>query len=334
MNKIIVTGCSGFIGMHICESLLKDNFQILGLDNMNDYYSVKLKKNRLKNLKKYTNFKFENIDISNLKDLNREFKEFCPDKVVNLAAQAGVRYSITNPHEYIESNIVGFMNILECCRNYKIKSLIYASSSSVYGKNEKLPFSTNDNTDRPLSIYAATKKSNELMAFSYNNLYGLNTTGLRFFTVYGPWGRPDMAYFKFTKNILDGKKINIFNKGKMYRDYTFIDDVVEGIYKLSFKIPKLNPIKKYKNDSLSHVAPFRVFNVGNTKKVLLLDFISTLEKILGKKAKKKYLPMQKGDVYSTLSDISLLQKITSYKPKTKYQDGIKKFLNWYKSYYC
>ncbi len=315
MNKIIVTGCSGFIGMHICESLLKDNFQILGLDNMNDYYSVKLKKNRLKNLKKYTNFKFENIDISNLKDLNREFKEFCPDKVVNLAAQAGVRYSITNPHEYIESNIVGFMNILECCRNYKIKSLIYASSSSVYGKNEKLPFSTNDNTDRPLSIYAATKKSNELMAFSYNNLYGLNTTGLRFFTVYGPWGRPDMAMYIFTKKILEGSSIKVFNNGNMKRDFTYIEDIIQGIR---------SAINKNYN--------CKVFNLGNNRNESLMDVIKLIENCLNKKAKINFLGMQLGDVKNTYAEIDDSLKYLDFKPTYTIERGVSSFIKWYLDY--
>ena len=333
-TKIFVTGSSGFIGFHITKKYLDKGYKVHGFDSMDSYYDINLKKSRLKILRKYKNFSFTKNKIENLKVLNNSINKFRPKIIIHLAAQAGVRYSLSNPEVYLKSNIVGTFNIIECAKKYKVKHLIIGSSSSVYGANKKFPFKEIDKADSQISIYAATKKTTENLAHSYSSLWKIPITILRFFTVYGPWGRPDMAYFKFTKNILDGKKINIFNKGKMYRDYTFIDDVVEGIYKLSFKIPKLNPIKKYKNDSLSHVAPFRVFNVGNTKKVLLLDFISTLEKILGKKAKKKYLPMQKGDVYSTLSDISLLQKITGYKPKTKYQDGIKKFLNWYKSYYC
>tara|TARA_B100000965_G_scaffold63721_1_gene49577 strand:- start:303 stop:1058 length:756 start_codon:yes stop_codon:yes gene_type:complete len=250
-----------------------------------------------------------------------------------LAAQAGVRYSIQNPNIYINSNIIGTYNVINFAKKLKIKHLIIGSSSSVYGSNKKFPFQEIDKTDNQVSLYAATKKSTENLAHSYSSLWKLPITVLRFFTVYGPWGRPDMAYFKFTKNILNGKKIDIYNKGKMYRDYTYIDDIVDGIYKLTNKAPKINQTKKYKNDSLSNVAPFRVLNIGNTKKVLLLDFINTLEKKIGKKAVKKFMPMQKGDVFSTLSDTSLLKRITGYNPKTKYEDGIQKFLNWYLNYY-
>ena len=255
------------------------------------------------------------------------------DVVVNLAAQAGVRYSIENPESYIDSNLVGFANILEGCRHSGVNHLVYASSSSVYGANKKFPFQEIDKTDHQVSFYAATKKSTESLAHSYSSLWGLPITMLRFFTVYGPYGRPDMAYFSFTKKILEGKIIEIFNKGKMYRDYTYVDDIVDGIYKLLNKAPVLKSKKKFKNDSLSPVAPFRILNIGNTKKVYLLDFINTLEKELNKKIKRKYLPMQKGDVPSTLSDSSLLKRITGYNPKTNYKVGIKKFINWYTNYY-
>ena len=259
--------------------------------------------------------------------------KFKPSIIIHLAAQAGVRYSIINPKIYLKSNIEGTFNIIEIAKKINVKHLIIGSSSSVYGSNKKIPFKEIDKTDHQISFYAATKKSTESLAHSYSSLWKIPTTILRFFTVYGPWGRPDMAYFKFTKNILNGKKIEIYNKGKMYRDYTYIDDIVDGIFKLTNKAPRINQSKKYKNDSISHVAPFRILNIGNTKKILLSNFIKTLEDILGKKSIKKFLPMQKGDVHSTLSDTSLLKKITGYNPKTKYQDGIKKFLDWFLNYY-
>ena len=265
--------------------------------------------------------------------MNNSINKFKPSIIIHLAAQAGVRYSIQNPKVYLNSNIIGTYYIIEAAKKLKIKHLIIGSSSSVYGANKKFPFQEIDKTDSQISFYAATKKSTENLAHSYSSLWRLPITVLRFFTVYGPWGRPDMAYFKFTKNIIKGKKIDIYNKGKMYRDYTFIDDIVDGIFKLTNKAPKLNSSKKYKDDSLSSVAPFRILNIGNTKKILLADFINELEKKLKKRAIKNYLPMQKGDVYSTLSDTSLLKKITGYNPKTKYQNGIQKFLNWYLDYY-
>jgi UDP-glucuronate 4-epimerase len=300
---------------------------------MNNYYDVKLKKSRLRILKNYKNFSFIKANLENQKILNNSINKFKPSIIIHLAAQAGVRYSIQNPKVYLNSNIIGTYYIIEAAKKLKIKHLIIGSSSSVYGANKKFPFQEIDKTDSQISFYAATKKSTENLAHSYSSLWKLPITVLRFFTVYGPWGRPDMAYFKFTKNILKGKKIDIYNKGKMYRDYTFIDDIVDGIFKLTNKAPKLNSSIKYKNDSLSSVAPFRILNIGNTKKILLADFINMLEKKLKKKAIKKFLPMQKGDVYSTLSDTSLLKKITGYNPKTKYQNGIQKFLNWYLDYY-
>ena len=332
-TKIFITGSSGFIGFHVSKRYLDKGFIVCGLDSMNNYYDVGLKKSRLKILKNYKNFSFVKGNLENQKILNKSIIRFKPSIIIHLAAQAGVRYSIQNPKVYLSSNIIGTYNVIEVAKKLNVKHLIIGSSSSVYGSNKKFPFQEIDKTDNQLSFYAATKKSTENLAHSYSSLWKLPITVLRFFTVYGPWGRPDMAYFKFTKNIINGKKIDIFNKGKMYRDYTYIDDIVDGVFKLTKKAPKINHSKKYKNDSLSNVAPFRVLNIGNTKKILLLDFINTLEKKLEKKAIKKFMPMQKGDVFSTLSDTSLLKRITGYNPKTKYQDGIQKFLNWYLNYY-
>tara|TARA_Y100000817_G_C16838936_1_gene537100 strand:- start:179 stop:1186 length:1008 start_codon:yes stop_codon:yes gene_type:complete len=332
-TKIFITGSSGFIGFHVAKKYLDKGLKVHGLDSMNNYYDVNLKRSRLKILSKYKNFSFTKGNITNYKILSKTVSKFKPSIIIHLAAQAGVRYSIEKPKVYLESNIIGSYHILEVAKKIKIKHLIMASSSSIYGANKRFPFREIDRTDHQISFYAATKKSSESLAHSYSNLWNLPITILRFFTVYGPWGRPDMAYFKFTKNILKGKKIEIFNKGKMYRDYTYIDDITDGVYKLSSKIPKIKKNKKFKNDSLSHVAPIRILNIGNTKRINLLDFIYTLEKILGKKAKKKFMPMQKGDVQSTLSDTSLLRRITGYNPRTKYQKGIKKFLNWYLNYY-
>ena len=333
-TKLFITGSSGFIGFHVAKRYLDKGFKVCGFDSMNNYYDVKLKKSRLRILKKYKNFSFIKGNLENKKKLESSVGKFKPSIIIHLAAQAGVRYSIKNPNIYFNSNILGTFHIIESARKLKIKHLIIGSSSSVYGANKKFPFKEIDKTDNQISFYAATKKSSESLAHSYSSLWKIPITILRFFTVYGPWGRPDMAYFKFTKNIINGKKIEVYNKGKMYRDYTYIDDIVDGIFKLTNKIPKLNLSNKYTYDSLSHVAPIRILNIGNTKKILLSDFINAIEKSLGKKAIKEYLPMQKGDVYSTLSDTKLLRKITGYKPKTKYQVGIKKFLDWYKNYYC
>ena len=332
-TKLFITGSSGFIGFHVAKRYLDKGFKVYGFDSMNNYYDVKLKRSRLNILKKYKNFSFTKGNLENQKKLNSSINKFKPSIIIHLAAQAGVRYSIKNPKIYLNSNIIGTFNVIECAKKLKIRHLIIGSSSSVYGANKKFPFQEIDKTDRQISFYAATKKSTENIAHSYSSLWKIPITVLRFFTVYGPWGRPDMAYFKFTKNILRGKKIDVYNKGKMYRDYTYIDDIVDGIVKLTNKIPKLNSSKKYKNDSISHIAPIRTLNIGNTKKVLLSDFIRAIEKNLNKKAVKRFLPMQKGDVYSTLSDSSLLRRITGYNPKTKYKDGIKKFLNWYLDYY-
>ena len=332
-TKIFITGSSGFIGFHVAKKYLDKGFKVRGFDSMNNYYDVNLKKSRLNILKKYKNFSFTKGNLENQRILNNSIKKFKPAIIIHLAAQAGVRYSINNPDIYLNSNIYGTFNIIKVANQIKVKHLIIGSSSSVYGANKKIPFKEIDKTDHQVSFYAATKKSTESLAHSYSSLWNLPISILRFFTVYGPWGRPDMAYFKFTKNILNGKKIDIYNKGKMYRDYTYIDDIVDGIFKLTNKVPKLNSVKKYKNDSLSHVAPTRILNIGNTKKILLSDFINTLEKELKIKIKKNYMPMQKGDVLSTLSDSSLLKKITRYNPKTNYTTGIKKFLKWYLDYY-
>ena len=331
--KIFISGSSGFIGFHVAKKFLEKGIKVHGFDSMNNYYDVSLKKSRLKILKKYKNFSFTRGNLENYKILLRSIIKFKPKIIIHLAAQAGVRFSIKNPDSYLNSNILGTFNILKVAHNIKLKHLIIGSSSSVYGANKKIPFKEIDKTDHQVSFYAATKKSTEALAHAYSSLWKLPVTMLRFFTVYGPFGRPDMAYFKFTKKILKGQKIDIYNKGKMYRDYTYVDDIVDGIFKILNKIPKINSKRKIKNDSLSPVAPFRILNIGNTKKIYLLDFINTLEKILDKKIKRNYLPMQKGDVYSTLSDSSLLRRLTGYNPKTNYKIGIKKFLNWYINYY-
>ncbi len=332
-SKIYITGAAGFIGFHAAKKFLNKGIKVHGFDSMNNYYDSRLKKNRLNILKKFKNFSFTKGLLENQKLLNQSVLKFKPSIIIHLAAQAGVRYSIVNPDVYLNSNIFGTFNIIKIANKIRVKHLIIGSSSSVYGANKKIPFQEIDKTDHQISFYAATKKSTESLAHSYSSLWKLPITMLRFFTVYGPYGRPDMAYFKFTKNILKSKKIDIFNRGKMYRDYTYIDDIIDGIYKLLNKAPSLNSKKKFKNDSLSSVAPFRVLNIGNTKKVYLLDFINTLEKELGKKIKKNYMPMQKGDVHSTLSDSSLLKRITGYNPKTNYKIGIKKFIKWYLNYY-
>ncbi len=332
-SKIFITGSSGFIGFHVAKKFLNKGVKVHGFDSMNNYYDVRLKKARLNILKKYKNFSFTRGNLENEKKLSKSILRFKPNIIIHLAAQAGVRHSIKNPEIYLNSNILGTFNILKLANIIKVKHLIIGSSSSVYGANKKSPFQEIDKTDHQVSFYAATKKSTESLAHSYSSLWKLPTTMLRFFTVYGPYGRPDMAYFSFTKKILAGKIINIFNKGKMYRDYTYIDDIVDGIYKLINKPPSFNSKKKFKNDSLSPVAPFRILNIGNTNKIYLLDFINTLEKQLNKKIKRVYLPMQKGDVYSTLSDSSLLKRITGYNPQTNYKTGIKKFIDWYKNFY-
>ena len=331
--KIFITGSSGFIGFHLSKKLLDSGHSVHGFDSMNNYYDVKLKKARYEILKKYKKFSFTKNNLENQKVLSNTILKFKPKIIIHLAAQAGVRYSIEKPRVYLDSNITGTYNIIELAKKVNVKHLLIASSSSVYGANKKLPFKEIDKTETQLSIYAATKKSTESIAHSYSNIWKVPITMLRFFTVYGPWGRPDMALFKFTKGIIDNKKIDIYNKGKMYRDFTYIDDIVNGIKALINKAPNSKQLNKFKNDSLSSVAPFRVLNIGNTRKVFLLDFIDALEKELGKKAIRNYMPMQKGDVKMTLSDTTLLKKLTGYNPKTNFRLGIKNFLKWYLSYY-
>ena len=331
--KILVTGSSGFIGFHLSKLLLEKGNKVHGVDCMNNYYDVKLKKARLNILRKYKNFSFTKTFLENETKLKNSFKKFKPNIVIHLAAQAGVRYSIDKPRVYLNSNINGSFNIIEASHLNKVKHLIMASSSSVYGANKNIPFKETDKTETQLSIYASTKKANESMAHSYSSIWKIPITMLRFFTVYGPWGRPDMALFKFTKGILENKKIDIYNYGKMYRDFTYIDDIVNGIKLLINKPPNNKQKNRYKNDSLSPVAPFRILNIGNTKKVYLLNFVKQIELALGKKGIRNYMPLQKGDVKQTLSSTKLLKNITGYNPKTNYKVGIKNFIAWYKEYY-
>ncbi|MCL7420123.1 MAG: NAD-dependent epimerase [Methylobacter sp.] len=331
--KILVTGTAGFIGNHLAIKLLERGDEVIGVDNLNDYYDVNLKKARLARILDYGNYTDIRADIADRDTMDRLFKQYQPQRVVNLAAQAGVRYSIENPHAYVDSNIVGFINILEGCRHQKIEHLVYASSSSVYGANETMPFSVHDNVDHPLSLYAASKKANELMAHTYSNLYQLPTTGLRFFTVYGPWGRPDMALFLFTKAILAGEPIQVFNYGKHRRDFTYIDDIVEGIIRTLDNPARPNPEWSGKlPDPGTSKAPWRVYNIGNQKPVELMTYIETLEKALGKTAEKQLLPLQPGDVPDTYADVEALVADVGYKPDTTIEKGIGKFVDWYLTY--
>lgn len=347
--KILVTGTAGFIASHVAIRLINRGDEVVGLDNINDYYDVNVKYNRLKrvginkdeiqegkfvNSSIHKNYKFIKADLEDKKTLNKVFENEKFDVVCNLAAQAGVRYSLTNPEAYINSNIVGFINILEACRHNNVKHLAYASSSSVYGLNEKMPLSTHDNVDHPISLYAVSKKSNELMAHSYSHLFGIPTTGLRFFTVYGPWGRPDMALFLFTKAILNNEPINVFNNGKMVRDFTYIDDIVEGIIRVIDNQPKSNPKwTGLKPDPSSSVAPYKIYNIGNNSPVKLMDFISAIEKKLNKKAEKNMMPLQAGDVPATYAEVDDLVKDLNYKPNTTIEQGINNFIDWYIDYY-
>ncbi len=347
--KILVTGAAGFIGFHVTKRLITEGFDVVGLDNINDYYSTDLKYARLGQLglikesitdevllesATNNNFRFIKVDLENGNLINKLFTEESFDVVVNLAAQAGVRHSLKNPHQYIDSNITGFLNILEAARHSSLQHLIYASSSSVYGANTNMPFSTTDNIDHPMSLYAATKKTNELMAHTYSNLFDIPTTGLRFFTVYGPWGRPDMALFLFTKAIIEGQPIDVFNFGRMERDFTYIDDIVESIYRLIPKAPTSNENWSGNNpDPSTSFAPYRVFNIGNSRPVKLMDFISEIEQQLGFKAEKKLLPMQPGDVPKTWADVEDLFSYIDFHPQIGYRRGIKEFVDWYKDYY-
>jgi len=334
MTSYFITGAAGFIGFHLCKRLLDDNYNIIGLDNLNNYYDIKLKESRLNILKKYNNFMFYKASLEDKEAVNSIFELNDISVVINLAAQAGVRYSLENPMAYIDSNIVGFINILEACRHNKVKHLIYASSSSVYGLNTHIPFSVHDNIDHPISLYAATKKSNELMAHVYSHLFNLPTTGLRFFTVYGPWGRPDMALFMFTKSIFEDKPIRVFNNGNMMRDFTYIDDIIEGIVRLIPKAPEVNPNWNSVNpDPGTSSAPFKIYNIGNNNPVKLSRFIEIIEEKVGKKAIKEYLPLQPGDVPATYADIDDLMRDVGFKPSTPIEDGIDRFVRWFKEYY-
>ena len=331
--KVLITGAAGFIGSHLTVKLLDMNYQVVGLDNLNDYYSVSLKESRLNRLT-HDNFSFYKEDLQNREAVMSIFENEKPDVVINLAAQAGVRYSIENPHAYIESNVVGYINILEGCRHHNVQQLIYASSSSVYGANTSLPFSVHDNVDHPLSLYAATKKANELMSHTYSSLYNLSTTGLRFFTVYGPWGRPDMALFMFTKNIIEGKSIDVFNNGEMMRDFTFVDDIVESISRLIDKPAQPNnEWSGDKPDPGTSYAPYKIYNIGNNSPVNLMDFIEAIEEKVGKKALKNFMPLQAGDVPATYANVEDLYRDIDFKPQTTIKDGVGKFVDWYVDYY-
>ena len=332
--KVLVTGVAGFIGMHVSLRLISDGHHVAGVDNLNSYYDVKLKKARLRNIGGSSQFVFKKFDLADRGSVNTFFDEFQPDVVINLAAQAGVRYSIENPHTYIDSNIVGFTNILEACRRAQVEHLVYASSSSVYGLNQNMPFHEGQNVDHPLALYGATKKANELLAHSYSHLFGLPTTGLRFFTVYGPWGRPDMALFKFTDAILNGKPIEVYNHGEMVRDFTYIDDVVEGVVRLVNKPATTSKgFDAFSPDAGLSEAPWRIFNIGNGQPIPLMNYISALEQALGIEAEKNFLEMQPGDVPMTSADTLRLWQWVGFRPNTSVEDGVKKFVDWYRTFY-
>jgi UDP-glucuronate 4-epimerase len=334
-ENVVVSGAAGFIGFHLCQRLLNDGIRVTGIDNMNPYYDVRLKEARLENILPDPNFTLAKLDLTERNGLNELFQNNHFDVVANLAAQAGVRYSLENPHAYVDSNLVGFVNILECCRHNDVKHLVFASSSSVYGANTAMPFSVHHNVDHPVSLYAATKKANELMAHTYSHLYGMSCTGLRFFTVYGPWGRPDMALFLFTKAILENKPIQVFNHGKMQRDFTYIDDIVEGVVRVMGRLAKANP--KWQGDDpdpgTSYV-PYKIYNIGNNHPVELLEFIGVIEKALGRKAHKEFLDIQPGDVPATYADVDDLIADVGFKPATPITTGIRKFIEWYREYYA
>ncbi|WP_280153967.1 NAD-dependent epimerase [Piscinibacter sp. XHJ-5] len=327
--KVLVTGAAGFIGMHTCERLLARGDEVLGVDNLNDYYDPSLKAARLAQLGRHANFQFERIDLADREATAALFANGRCRRVIHLAAQAGVRYSLTNPHAYASSNLAAFVNVLEGCRHHGVEHLVYASSSSVYGGNTKMPFAESDPVDHPVSLYAATKKANELMAHTYSHLYRLPTTGLRFFTVYGPWGRPDMAYFSFSKAILEGRPIDVFNHGQMSRDFTYIDDIAEGVVRVVDRVPEPPPA----GGGVGHDAPSRVFNIGNSAPVPLLEFISTLERCLGRKAQLRLLPMQDGDVPATYADVEALAQWVGFRPTTPIDVGLERFAAWFRAYY-
>lgn len=335
MAKYLVTGAAGFIGFHLCRSLLDRGDRVVGLDNLNDYYSVQLKKDRLAQLEGRAGFRFLKRDLADRAAMAALFEEDVFDIVLHMGAQAGVRYSLVNPHAYLESNLAGFLNVLEGCRHHAVKHLVYASSSSVYGSNTRMPFSVHDNVDHPVSLYAASKKANELMAHTYSHLYRLPTTGLRFFTVYGPWGRPDMALFLFTRKILAGQPIEVYNHGKMKRDFTYIDDIVEGVLRVADRVAQPHPgWSGSQPDPGTSSAPYRIYNIGNHQPVELLHFIETLEKCLGVEAKKELLPMQPGDVPATYADVDDLMRDVGFRPNTPIEVGIARFVEWYRSYHA
>jgi len=334
MNRVLVTGAAGFIGFYVSKRLMERGDEVVGLDNLNDYYDVGLKKARLAQLEGRRGFRFVQTALEDRSGISALFREGRFDRVINLAAQAGVRYSIVNPYAYVDSNLVGFINILEGCRHHHVKHLVFASSSSVYGANTKMPFSIHHNVDHPVSLYAATKKANELMAHTYSHLYKLPCTGLRFFTVYGPWGRPDMALFLFTKAILEDRPIDVYNYGKMQRDFTYIDDIVEGVVRVADKVAEADPgWSGDLPDPGTSPAPYRIYNIGNNNPVELMRFIEVLEEALGKKAKKNLLPIQPGDVPATYADVDDLMRDVGFKPSTPIEEGIKRFVEWYKGYY-
>lgn len=334
IKNVLVTGAAGFIGFHLSKKLLASGAQVVGLDNLNDYYDPTLKQARLNQLLPSASFTHVNIDLGDRVAVPRLFTEHRFDAVVNLAAQAGVRYSLRNPHSYVDTNLVGFVNILEGCRHGKVKHLVFASSSSVYGANTNMPFSVHDNVDHPVSLYAASKKANELMAHTYSHLYGLPCTGLRFFTVYGPWGRPDMALFLFTKAIIEDRPIDVFNNGQMKRDFTYIDDIVEGVFRVIHKLPEPHAAwDGDKPDPATSYCPYRLYNIGNNNQVELMRYIEVLEETLGKVAKKNFLPLQMGDVPATYANVDALVRDVGFKPNTPIETGIRSFVDWYKSYY-
>jgi UDP-glucuronate 4-epimerase len=330
----LITGAAGFIGYHLAKKLLEDGREVVGLDNLNDYYDPQLKRSRLSRLLQFPGFVHSPLDMADRQGMPELFREHGFDVVVNLAAQAGVRYSLINPHSYVDTNLVGFVNILEGCRHTKVKHLVYASSSSVYGANTNMPFSVHNNVDHPVSLYAASKKANELMAHTYSHLFGLASTGLRFFTVYGPWGRPDMALFLFTKAILEDRPIDVFNNGNMERDFTYIDDIVEGVFRIIDRVPQPDP--NWSGDApdpATSYCPWRIYNIGNNKKEKLMRYIEVLEECLGKTARKNFLPLQDGDVPATFANVDDLVRDIDFKPSTRIEDGIRNFVDWYREYY-
>jgi UDP-glucuronate 4-epimerase len=334
MKNILITGAAGFIGFHLAKRLLAEGRTVVGLDNLNDYYDPALKRARLDQLESFPTFVHARADLADRTAVPRLFAEHPFDVVVNLAAQAGVRYSLINPHSYVDTNLVGFVNILEGCRHHGVRHLVYASSSSVYGANTNMPFSVHNNVDHPVSLYAASKKANELMAHTYSHLFGLPTTGLRFFTVYGPWGRPDMALFLFTRAILEGRPIDVFNNGDMERDFTYIDDIIEGVYRIIDHLPEPNPEWTGDNpDPATSYSPWRIYNIGNNRKEKLMRYIEVLEDCLDKKAEKNFLPMQAGDVPATYADVDDLVREIGFKPGTSIEEGIRRFVEWYREYY-